>query len=145
MRRMVLHSEFPGIWIAHILDMAWQAQSSNDYSEEAKLQLLVWAYGYPTHVVGDRWSHTLVNEFSNGTWPDVANVITYDIAQANVVRHLMVEGYLADACPGFDGIKKIDDDVHRRNLPTGDVSDDSTPERELAAPIDFIYDAMPAN
>ena len=115
------------------------------YSEEEKLQLLAWAYGYPTHIVGDIWSHTLVNEFSNGPWPELANIATYDVSLSNVLRHLMVEGYMADACPGYDGVGKVDDEVERTLLPDGDVSDDSTPQRELNAPIQFIYEAMTNN
>src|SRR5205823_5722583 len=102
-----------------------------------KQQILAWAYGFATHAAGDLWAHTLVNEFADGVFPSFANVAVKDQARANAIRHLIVEGYVGDATPGFDG---LGDD--RVQLPDGDVSSDASIPRQLDAPIAFIYDAL---
>ncbi len=138
MGQSVLHPESTGIWVAHVLDMAWKAQTDAKYSETEKLQILAWAYGFPTHVAGDVWCHTLTNEFTGGPWPDFGDILNFEEPKylASVIKHLLIEGYVGDATPGFDG------NEDRTQLPTGDVSDDATPARELGAVADFVYDAL---
>lgn len=138
----VIHPDSTGIWVTHILNKAWEVQKSDKYSPEEKLQALAFAYGYPMHVAADTWSHTLVNQFSEGVWPDLKMVIGYDQARANVIRHLLLEGYIADATPGFDGVKTVDDETQRTLLPDGDVSNDSSWVRELNIPTRFVFDAL---
>ena len=138
MGQSVLHPESTGIWVGHVLDMAWKAQTDAKYSETEKLQILAWAYGFPTHVAGDVWCHTLTNEFTGGPWPDFGDILNPSEPKylASVIKHLLIEGYIGDATPGFDG------NEDRTQLPTGDVSDDATPARELGAVSEFIYDAL---
>ena len=138
----VIHPDSTGIFVQHILDKAWEVQNSPDYSPEEKLQALAFAYGYPMHVAADTWSHTLVNEFSEGVWPDLKMAINYDAGKPNIIRHLLVEGYIADATPGFDGVKTVDDEAQRTLLPDGDVSTDSSWMRELEIPTRFVFDAL---
>ncbi|MCX5835283.1 MAG: zinc dependent phospholipase C family protein, partial [Deltaproteobacteria bacterium] len=138
MGQSVLHPESTGIWVGHVLDMAWKAQLDTKYSETEKLQILAWAYGFPTHVAGDVWCHTLTNEFTGAPWPDFGDILNLEEPKylASVIKHLLIEGYIGDATPGFDG------NNDRTLLPTGDVSDDATPTRELGAVSDFVYDAL---
>jgi hypothetical protein len=139
----VVHPEWTGIWIGHVLDKAWAAQrDESPYSPEEKLQILAWAYGYATHASADVWSHTLINEFSDGQFPDLINVVTNDEARANALRHFIVEGYVVDATPGFDGVSEVDDQVERTRLPDGDVSKNGSETREIDAPHRFVYDAL---
>ncbi len=142
MGQSVLHSESPGIWVGHILDKAWQAQQDDTYSPEEKLQILAWSYGYATHVSGDIWSHTLVNELTGGPWPEIGDILNFSEEPqylSSVLRHVLAEGYVNDAIQGYDG------NPDRALLPDGDVSDDSTAVQELNAPHRFIYDAMIKN
>ena len=136
----IVHPDSSGVWVGHVLDKAWAAQgAASRYSQEEQLQILAWGYGYAIHAVGDLWSHTLVNEFADGPFPDFANVVTVDLARANALRHIIVEGYIADATPGFDA------DSDRSRLPDGDVSDNASFPRTLAAPHAFIADALIAD
>src|SRR6266545_4477785 len=133
----VIHPTDTGTWLTRILDMAWQAQSDDSFSEVEKSQILAWSYGFLTHAAGDQWSHTLVNEFSEGVFPAFADILTDQRDLANAVRHILVEAYVGNATHGFDGNR---DD--RTRLPDGDVSDDSTPAVPLDAPIRFIYETL---
>ena len=154
MGQMVLHAMSAAVWVGHILDKAWEAQTDDSYTEVEKLQVLAWAYGYPAHVAGDLWCHTLVNEFSTGPWPELMDILNFNEEPkyaASVIKHLLIEGYLADATPGFDHINAVNEEglpdeaegeVERTLLPTGDVSSDSTPTRELDVVSRFLYNAM---
>jgi hypothetical protein len=165
MGQSIVHPDSTGVWIAHVLEKGWAAQQDPDYSPAEKLQILAWSYGFAIHAAGDVWSHTLVNEFTDGTFPAFANVITEEESTANAMRHFIVEAYVGDATPGFDGIKEIDcrpdpepiecsdeaskphgfvpdEEVERTRLPDGDVSDDSTPSREIDAPHRFVYEVL---
>src|SRR5262245_19138093 len=145
MAQQILHPASTGIWISHLLDKAWQAQlPDSPYSPSEQLQILAWSYAFATHGAGDIWAHTLVNEFTDGVFPDFGNYtdLTNPLARLNAIRHLMLEGYANDAAPAFDGIKKVNDEVVRERLPDGDVDENTTAPRPMDAPHAFLYDAF---
>jgi hypothetical protein len=77
-----------------------------------------------------------VNEFAEGVFPGVGEIAT-NIDDAEIaIRHIIVEGYIGDATPGYDG------NDNRALLPDGDVSDDSTPGTSFAAPVRWIYETL---
>ena len=86
--------------------MAWAAQTSPEYTEAERLQILAFAYGYATHATGDFFAHSLVNEFTEGVFPAVFDIVggVPDGARelANGLRHLMMEDYFNQATPRFD-------------------------------------------
>jgi hypothetical protein len=132
----IIHPEMTGRWLRHIFTKAWQAQTSSTYSAAEKEQILAFAYGYLTHASGDMWAHTLVNDFAMGVFPAVSEILT-DVDKAEIaLRHIIVEGYIGDATPGYDG------NPNRTTLPDGDVSDDSTPGTSFSAPMRFIYETL---
>lgn len=131
-----VHPMDTGTWLARILDMAWAAQSDPGFTPVERSQILAWSYGYATHAAGDFWAHTLVNEFSEGIFPGVFEIVSDDRDLANAVRHLLVEAYIGDATPGFDN------NPERDLLPDGDISDDATPGIVYAAPTRFIYETL---
>ena len=133
----IIHPESTGVWLDHILDKAWEAQTSSDYTAEEKLQILAWSYGYLTHAAGDTWAHTLVNEFSNGPFPEVQTALTDGDSRANALRHLISEEYMNDAAPGFDGNYS-----DRTLVANGEVSSNATPGTELNVNSQFLYDAL---
>jgi hypothetical protein len=140
----IIHPEKTATWLTRILDMAWQAQSDASYTDVEKSQILAWSFGFLTHVAGDHWAHSLVNQFAEGVFPNVGDIIdpanpnnTRDLG--NAIRHVLVESYLADATPGFDG------NPDRTEVNFGgvrDVTDDSTPALPLSAPTRFIYETL---
>jgi hypothetical protein len=131
-----IHPENTGAWLRHIYNNAWAAQSTLLIPQEQKGQILAFAYGYLTHAAGDMWAHTLVNDFSRGVFPGPGQILT-EVDEAEVaLRHTILEGYMGDATPGFDG------NPDRTQLPNGDISDDSTLGIALDAPHDFIYQTM---
>src|SRR5262249_42054673 len=117
----VIHPIDTGVWVQRLFDMAWAAQTDPTYSPEERLQALAFAYGFATHAAGDMFAHSLVNEFADGVFPSLSDIVQSSADLANGLRHFMVEGYIGDATPGFDGIDT------RTLLPNGDVSDDSPP------------------
>ena len=133
----VIHPTDTGLWLSHLLDKAWSAQTDNSYSPAEKGQILAWSYGFVTHAASDMWAHTMVNEFADGVFPGFLDVVTQQHDTENAVRHLLVEGYIADATPGFDGNRE-----DRTRLPDLDVSDDSTPHIPFDAPHRFIYETF---
>jgi hypothetical protein len=138
MGQSVIHPENTGLWLRHILGRAWAAQDDPGYSAAEKSQVLAFAFGYLTHASGDMWMHTMVNEFAEGTFPGVGDILT-DVDDASIaLRHLVVEGYVGDATEGFDG------DATRTALADGDVSDDSTPGIHFDVPQQFVYDTLVA-
>jgi hypothetical protein len=82
------------------------------------------------------WAHTLVNEFARGVFPGVGEIVTSAGDAEIAIRHLIVEGYIGNATPGFDN------NPDRTTLPTGDVSDDSSPGVAYDAPIRWIYETL---
>jgi hypothetical protein len=138
------------------LDKAWEYQKPGAkystgelMSEEEKLQIMAWAYGFPTHAVGDIWAHTLVNEFADGPFPELGSVVNgliidpeNRLATENALRHILIEGYIADATPGWDG-EKLENGHRARELqPDGDISDQPGIEQTIDAPHLFIHDAL---
>ncbi|MGD8939652.1 MAG: LEPR-XLL domain-containing protein, partial [Gammaproteobacteria bacterium] len=132
----VMHPVDTGTWLTRALDMAWAAQSDAAFSAEERLQILSWTYGFLTHSAADVWSHTLVNEFTEGVFPDFADLFSDDAKLANAVRHYLVEAYIGDATPGSDN------NSDRSLLPDGDVSDDASIGMVLNAPHRFIYETF---
>ncbi len=134
----IIHPEDTGKWLRHIYTRAWQAQtqSGGACSADEKSQILAFTYGYLTHAAGDMWGHTFVNDFARGVFPAVSDILTSVDDAEIALRHIIVEGYVGDATPGFDG------NPDRSTLPDGDVSDDSTPEIPYNAPHRFIYETL---
>ena len=136
----IIHAGDNATWLTRVLDMAWAAQSDPWFSAAEKSEILAWSYGFLTHSAGDHWAHTLVNDFAEGIFPAVGEIVdslTSDQRElANALRHFLTEAYLGDATPGFDG------NPERTVLPDGDVSDDSTPGIPFDAPTRFIYESL---
>lgn len=131
-----IHPEQTGKWIGYLMDKAWAAQADPRYGVAERGQILAFTYGYATHAAGDMWAHTFVNDFAEGIFPSVGDIVT-DVDKAEIaIRHLIVEGYIGDATPGYDG----NDD--RQVLPDGDISTDSTPGFAFDAPKRFLYDTL---
>ncbi|HZM80393.1 MAG TPA: FG-GAP-like repeat-containing protein, partial [Candidatus Limnocylindrales bacterium] len=130
-----IHPTDTGTWIARVLDMAWAAQTDAAFTPAERLQVLAWSYGFATHAAGDMWAHTLINEFSEGVFPSVAE-LGENRDLANAVRHNLLESYIADTTPGLDR------NPDRSVLPNGDVSDDATAGIAFNAPIQFIYEVL---
>ncbi|HET6626732.1 MAG TPA: PKD domain-containing protein [Nocardioidaceae bacterium] len=131
-----IHPEQTGKWLEYLLTEAWAAQSDPAYGTAQRGQILAFAYGFLTHAAGDMWAHTFVNDFAQGIFPAVSDVVT-DVDAAEVaLRHVIVEGYIGDATPGYDG------NPNRTTLPNGDVSNDSTPAIDFDAPTEWIYDML---
>jgi hypothetical protein len=131
-----IHPVRTGAWLKYVLDRAWAAQSDPGYNATEREQILAFAYGFLTHAAGDMWAHTLVNEFARGVFPGVGEIVT-SVSDAEIaIRHLIVEGYIGNATPGFDN------NPDRTTLPGGDVSDDSSPGVAYDAPIRWIYETL---
>ena len=129
----VIHPDRTGAWLRYLLRQAWGAQSVVGLSADEKGQILAFTYGFLTHAAGDVWAHTLINDFSQGVFPEAKEILTSVPKAAIALRHIIVEGYVGDATPGFDG------NPERTTLPGGDVSDDSTPALAMNAPVRWLY------
>ncbi|HUH15478.1 MAG TPA: hypothetical protein VML35_06310, partial [Gaiellaceae bacterium] len=137
----IIHPNDTGTWLARVFDMAWAAQIDPAFTDDERLQILAFAYGYATHAAGDFFAHTLVNEFTEGVFPAVFDIVAGETKErdaANAIRHLLLETYIGDATPGLDG------NGDRNLLPSGDLSGDSTPGIEYDAPMRYIYSALVA-
>jgi hypothetical protein len=134
----VIHPADSGRWMRLVLERAWAAQNDPGYSEDEKGRILAWSYGFLTHAAGDVWSHTLINSFTGGTFPELgSNLLTDPEDLGNAIRHILVEGYIADATAGYDG------SVEFRKPVGADVSDDNTPGTPLAGPPNrFVYETF---
>lgn len=139
----VVHPERTGAWLDHLFRRAWSAQADPAYTPMEGSQILAFTYGYLIHAAGDVWSHTLVNDFSGGVFPSLDESFFSDTDKVeNAIRHVIVEGYIDDATPGFDG------DPARGPAPgvnedgDPDHSDDSTPGVPYAVPTGFVYDTL---
>jgi hypothetical protein len=146
----VIHPSQTGAWLRHVLHRAQLAQNDPAYSAAEKQQILAFSYGFLTHAAGDLWGHTFVNDFARGVFPGVSEILTDAERAAIAVRHIVVEGYIGDATPGYDGFQDDPDDPTRPRAPAPgpqcppgdplcDVSDDSTPGFPYDAPHRFIY------
>ena len=138
MGQSIIHPVDTGKWLKYILSQAWAAQSDPSYSAAEKSQILAFSYGFLTHAAGDMWAHTLVNELSGEVFPAVGDVLTSPAAASIAIRHIIVEGYIGDATPGFDG------NPDRTTLGNGDVSDDSTQGIAFDSPNRFIFQTLVA-
>ncbi len=103
MGQSVIHPENTGLWLRHVLNKAWDAQVDPRYTEDEKLQILAFGYGFLTHAAGDMWAHTIVNDFAEGVFPSVGEIAEDPATAAIALKHIIVEGYIGDATPGFDG------------------------------------------
>jgi hypothetical protein len=135
MGQSVIHPENTGLWLRHVMERAWAAQSDGTYSVDERGQALAFAYGYLTHASGDLWMHTLINEFAEGVFPGVRELLDDPSTAAVALRHLVAEGYVGDATVGFDGNPG-------RELVGTTFSDDSTPHIQFDAPLTFIQRAL---
>jgi hypothetical protein len=143
-----IHPEKTGEWLRLILTKAWEAQSDASYSAAEKEQILAFAYGFMTHAAGDMWAHTFVNDFSKGVFPAIFGIINGIDDPMVAVRHLIVEGYMGDATPGYDGNKERGPVAGEQNEDgDADFSDDSSTRIDFAAPTRFVYETLvnPAN
>lgn len=149
MGQQVVHTESINIWASHVLDKAWEIQDDSEfgtreYSETEQLQVLAWSYGFVSHAIGDMWVHTFVDEVADGPFPGLARALmpTNALSRGNALRHIIIESYIADATPGFDGVGADETGETREQLPDGDVSSNASLTRELNAPHRFIHDAL---
>ena len=140
-----IHPEETGEWLEHIFTAAWDAQDDPSRTATERQQILAFAYGFTTHAAGDMWAHTLINTIADGVFPGVGEIVNPDdlTAAEIALRHVIAEGYVGDATPGFDGNPE-------RSIVPGeydagnhvDYSDDATPRFSYAAPTDWIYDTL---
>ncbi|HEY0989999.1 MAG TPA: hypothetical protein VGD80_23175 [Kofleriaceae bacterium] len=129
-----------GAWLGHVLRSAVAAQSDSSLSAQEKEQILAFAFGFLTHGAGDMWGHTFINDFAQGVFPSVGEVLTDPNKAAIALRHIAAEGYVGDASPGFDGNQDTPDPRDARGpAPGGDISDDSTQAFGYDAPHGFIF------
>jgi len=144
MGQSVIHPENTGLWLQHVLNKAWEAQTDSRYTEDQKLEILAFGYGYLTHAAGDMWAHTLINDFAEGVFPSVGEIAGDPASAVIALRHIIVEGYIGDATPGFDGNPS-------RTLVPGEVnengdaqfSDDATHGIQFAQPPDlFLWETF---
>lgn len=136
MGQSVIHPVHTGQWLRYVLNKAWATQDDSTYTPAEKGQVLAFAYGFLTHAAGDMWAHTLINEQAEGVFPGVGEIVTNQRDAEIAIRHIILEGYIGDATPGFDG------NDERSTLPNGDVSDDSSPAIGYDAPIRWIYETL---
>ncbi|MEX2188872.1 MAG: right-handed parallel beta-helix repeat-containing protein [Pirellulales bacterium] len=129
----IIHAENAGLWARHVFREAWAAQTDPGYDAAERSQILAWSYGFLTHMAGDVWAHTLVNDLAGGVWPAIGDIPSEAQNAAIVLRHLAIEGYIADYTPGYDGNPT-------RN--PGDTSDTTTPELVFAVPHEFVYKTL---
>lgn len=140
----VIHALDTGKWFDHVLRRAWQAQADPAYSGADKEKILAFAYGFATHGAGDMWGHTYMNDFALGVFPAVGELVSNVDSAEIAIRHLIAEGYVGDATPGYDG------NPDRTAVPfetneDGDpeVSDDASPRIAYAAPPNrWLYDTF---
>ncbi|HEX4935946.1 MAG TPA: hypothetical protein VFV33_22355, partial [Gemmatimonadaceae bacterium] len=137
----VIHPVDTGEWLRHLHEQAWLAQSDASYTDAEKSQILAFTFGFLTHAAGDMWAHTLINDFADpshtiGVFPAVSEILTSVEKAAIAARHLIAEGYVGDATPGYDA------NPERAPAPGGDVSDDSSPGRVYAVPGRFLYETL---
>lgn len=132
----ILHPENTGAWLRYVLSSAWRAQSDPSYTPDEKSQILAFAYGFLTHAAGDTWGHSLVNDFAQEIFPPIIEIVTDEEMAKVVLRHIIVEGYVAGGIPGYDT------NPERGTAPNGDVSGDSTPGILFDAPHRFIFETL---
>ena len=149
----VIHPEYTGKWLRHLYDEAWARWNAGGDTPENR-QILAFTYGFLTHAAGDLWAHTLVNTFADGVFPGVFDMVE-EVQNGEVsadgqvqlteiaLRHIIVEGYIGDATPGYDGNDNrtlVPGETNEDGDP--EVSDDATPGTAFAMPMDFLYDTL---
>ncbi len=127
-------TEGTGAWLKYLLDKAWEAYWLGDPDGE---KILAFTYGFLTHAAGDVWGHTVVNEMSHGVFPAVGEILTNVEKAAEAIRHIISEGYIGEATPGFDGNPEFE-------WYAGDYTDSSTEGFAYDVPKDFIYRTLVA-
>ena len=143
MGQSVIHPEKTGEWLRYIMRKAWEAQSASGYNAAEREQILAFAYGFMTHAAGDMWAHTFVNDFAGGVFPSISGILNGIDDPMHAVRHLIVEGYIGDANPGYDGNPERTNVALEQNEDGDpDWSDDQSPRISFAAPHRFIYDTL---
>lgn len=112
-------------WMSYIFEKGWetylaQCNNSNLYSPcgnaEAN-QVLAFTYGFLLHGVGDIWSHTFVNHYARGVFPDLfssgsnhppscsagatlaSQISCWPADKQIAVRHILVEGLIGKYTP----------------------------------------------
>src|SRR3954468_23630312 len=98
----VIHPVHTGRWLHYLLARAWHAQNESKYTTDEKGQILAFAYGFLTHAAGDMWAHTLINGLSKGVFPGISEIFGDKKDAEIAIRHIIIEGYIGDATPGFD-------------------------------------------
>jgi len=133
----IIHPVHTGRWLGYILREAWAAQNDPTYSADEKGQILAFAYGYLTHVAGDMWAHTLVNDFSGGVFPSIFEIPTKPKAAKIALGHNISEGgYIGSATPGWDNADSEDEFVPGSSCnspdtrPPDTVCNPGTPDEE---------------
>lgn len=140
----LLHPNWTGEWLRHLLNSAREAQNDSSYTANDKSQILAFTYGFLTHAAGDVWGHTLMNDFANGVFPALSDIyggstIANSVKTASkAYKHMIVEAYIQDAAPGWDGNRELRKPAPKDDL-NDDISDDSTPGHAYAFPHRFIY------
>jgi hypothetical protein len=139
----VIHPSATGEWLRHVLRSGRGVQAQ-PVPETFKQQSLAFSYGFLTHAAGDLWAHTFVNDFAQGVFPSVSELVQIDKAEI-AIRHFVVEGYVGDATIGYDGNPEAGPAPGpgcSAGNPLCDRSDDSTPGISFAVPTSFVYDTL---
>lgn len=151
----VIHPTDTGKWLRLLHRNAWSFWETagnlppifREAAQEEARRSIAFAYGFLAHAAGDMWGHTFVNDFAQGVFPGIAEFAEIDKAEI-AFRHLIVEGYVGDATPGFDGNPEFGP-APGPNCPQGnplcDRSDDSTPGIAFEIPRLFIYQSLIAD
>ncbi len=107
---------------------------------DEKLQILAFAYGYATHAAGDFFAHTLVNEFSEGVFPAVFDIVVGETADRDAGQR--------DPPPAARGLHRRRDARLRREPRPQPAARTATsaatrpPGIEYDAPMRFIYETL---
>lgn len=80
-------------WLQHVFYSGWSYYQARGGDTEGQ-RALAFAYGYLTHAAGDVWAHTLVNDFAQGIFPAMADVVASTSARNIALRHIVTEGYI---------------------------------------------------
>ena len=140
----IIHPVETGKWLELLWNEAWAAQSDDNviwYDDAERKQILAFTYGFMVHAAGDVWGHTLANDFSRGVFPEVTEILTSPEKAGIALRHIIAEGHVGDATPGFDGNPEFAP-LFDWNSNIFDWSDDSTTAYEYAVPTRFVYEVL---
>ena len=89
-------------WLEYVYEKGITYQGD----KESKKKVLAFTYGYLSHAAMDTFAHTLVNEYAEGVFPSVGEVLSDSDQRKIALRHIVVEGYIAEHTP--DTVKTID-------------------------------------